>query len=32
VVQPWQERRRLSEACAAATAAGAVPQPVQRRQ
>jgi glycosyltransferase 2 family protein len=32
VVQPWQERRRLSEACAAATAAGAVPQPVKRRQ
>jgi uncharacterized membrane protein YbhN (UPF0104 family) len=32
VVQPWQERRRLSEACAAATAAAAVPQPVQRRQ
>src|SRR5215468_265444 len=32
VVQPWQERRRLNEACAAATAAGAVPQPVKRRQ
>jgi glycosyltransferase 2 family protein len=32
VVQPWQERRRLSEACTAAAAAGAVPQPVKRRQ
>jgi uncharacterized membrane protein YbhN (UPF0104 family) len=32
VVQPWQERRRLSEACAAAAAAGAVPQPAKRRQ
>jgi glycosyltransferase 2 family protein len=31
VVQPWQERRRLSEACAAAAAAAAVRQPVQGR-
>jgi glycosyltransferase 2 family protein len=30
VVQPWQERRRLSEACAAAASAAAVRQPVQR--
>ena len=30
VVQPWQERRRLSEACAAAATATAVRQPVQR--
>jgi uncharacterized membrane protein YbhN (UPF0104 family) len=30
VVQPWQERRRLSEACAAAAAA-AVRQPVKRQ-
>jgi uncharacterized membrane protein YbhN (UPF0104 family) len=29
VVQPWQERRRLSEACAASAA---MPQPVKRRQ
>jgi uncharacterized membrane protein YbhN (UPF0104 family) len=29
VVQPWQERRRLSEAC---TATSAVRQPVKRRQ
>src|SRR6476619_6588144 len=29
VVQPWQERRRLSEACAAAAAAGAVPRPAK---
>ena len=29
VVQPWQERRRLSEAC---TASSAVRQPVKRRQ
>lgn len=32
VVQPWQERRRLSQACAATTAAAAIPQPVQRRK
>ena len=32
VVQPWQERRRLSEACAAAASAAAVRQPVQGRQ
>ena len=30
VVQPWQERRRLSEACTAAARAAAVRQPVQR--
>jgi len=30
VVQPWQERRRLSESCAAAATAAAVRQPVQR--
>ena len=30
VVQPWQERRRLNEACAAAATATAVRQPVQR--
>src|SRR6201999_27583 len=29
VVQPWQQRRRLSEACAAAASAAAVRQPVQ---
>src|ERR1700751_2616377 len=32
VVQPWQERRRLNEACAAAATAAAVRQPVQGRQ
>src|SRR5919197_1408992 len=32
VVQPWQERRRLNEACAAAASAAAVRQPVQGRQ
>ncbi len=32
VVQPWQERRRLSEACAAAASAAAVRQPVQRQE
>lgn len=31
VVQPWQERRRLNEACAAAVSAAAVRQPVQGR-
>jgi glycosyltransferase 2 family protein len=31
VVQPWQERRRLNEACAAAATAAAVRQPVQGR-
>jgi uncharacterized membrane protein YbhN (UPF0104 family) len=31
VVRPWQERRRLSEACAAAAEATAVPQPVKRQ-
>ena len=33
VVRPWQQRRRLSEACAAAAAAAAtaVPQPVKRQ-
>ncbi|MCP4620075.1 MAG: UPF0104 family protein [Bradyrhizobium sp.] len=30
VVQPWQERRRLNEACTAAARAAAVRQPVQR--
>lgn len=30
VVQPWQERRRLNETCAAAATAAAVRQPVQR--
>ena len=29
VLQPWQERRRLSEACAAAASTAAVRQPVQ---
>jgi glycosyltransferase 2 family protein len=29
VVQPWQERRRLSEAC---TASAAAPRQVKRRQ
>jgi hypothetical protein len=29
VVQPWQERRRLSEAC---TASATVPEPVERRK
>jgi uncharacterized membrane protein YbhN (UPF0104 family) len=32
VVQPWQERRRLNEACAAATTAAAVRQPVKGRK
>ena len=32
VWQPWQERRRLSEACAAAAAAAAVRQPVKGRK
>src|SRR4051812_49077433 len=32
VVQPWLERRRLNEACAAAATAAAVPQPMKRRQ
>ena len=32
VVQPWQERRRLNEACAAAATAAAVRQPVQGRK
>jgi glycosyltransferase 2 family protein len=32
VVQPWQERRRLSETCAAAATAPAVRQPVQGRK
>ncbi|MGE0285696.1 MAG: YbhN family protein [Bradyrhizobium sp.] len=32
VVQPWQERRRLSQSCSAAAAAAAIPQPVQRRK
>jgi glycosyltransferase 2 family protein len=32
VLQPWQERRRLSEACAAAASAAAVRQPVQGRE
>ncbi|MGQ0685392.1 lysylphosphatidylglycerol synthase transmembrane domain-containing protein [Bradyrhizobium sp.] len=32
VVQPWQERRRLNEACAAAANAAAVRQPVQGRK
>lgn len=32
VLQPWQERRRLSETCAAAAAAAAVRQPVQGRE
>jgi glycosyltransferase 2 family protein len=31
VGQPWQERRRLNEACAAAATAAAVRQPVQGR-
>ena len=31
VVLPWQERRRLNEACAAAATAAAVRQPVQGR-
>jgi hypothetical protein len=30
VVQPWQERRRLNEACAAAATATAVRQPGAR--
>ena len=30
VVTPWQERRRLNDACAAAATAAAVRQPVQR--
>ncbi|MFO1120667.1 MAG: YbhN family protein [Rhodospirillales bacterium] len=32
VVLPWQERRRLNEACAAAASAAAVRQPVQGRK
>jgi len=32
VVLPWQERKRLSEACAAAATAAAVRQPVKRRK
>ena len=32
VVQPWQERRRLNEACAAAATAAAVRQAVQGRK
>jgi uncharacterized membrane protein YbhN (UPF0104 family) len=32
VVQPWQERRRLSETCAAAATAPGVRQPVQGRK
>ncbi len=32
VVQPWQERRRLNEACTAAATAAAVRQPVQGRK
>jgi uncharacterized membrane protein YbhN (UPF0104 family) len=31
VLQPWQERRRLNEACTAAASAAAVRQPVQGR-
>jgi hypothetical protein len=32
VVQPWQERKRLNETCAAAASAAAVRQPVKGRQ
>jgi glycosyltransferase 2 family protein len=32
VVLPWQERKRLSEACTAAATAAAVRQPVKRRK
>ena len=31
VLKPWQERRRVSEACAAAAAAASVPRPVKSR-
>jgi uncharacterized membrane protein YbhN (UPF0104 family) len=32
VLQPWQERRRLNEACTAAASAAAMRQPVQGRE